>query len=353
MIYDVAIIGAGPSGSVFAKELATGNPKLKILLIDGQSERNSKPCGGLLAPDAQMLMAKFNLTLPKNVLEDPQIFDVETIDLESGCVRYYQRHYLNMDRLAFDRYLMSLVPTGVDIIKDRCLKILETEEGYKLKMLSDKELFAKSIVGADGASSIVRRSFFESKTYKYVSIQQWFECNNDSLPHYSCIFDRKTSDSCSWTIRKGAYFIFGGAFKKDGCREKFEEQKERLERFIGYKLRNPVKTEGCLLTSPRKMKDFLVGKESVYLVGEAGGFISASSFEGISSAILSGKMLASAYLDGKNHEKILKLYKKRTLKLRLKLFFKIQKRRILCSPFLRFLIMKSGIQSVEKYTYSK
>ena len=62
--YDVTIIGAGPSGSIFASELSKRNLNLKIAIIDGQSDENKKPCGGLLAPDAQKELAKLNLTLP-------------------------------------------------------------------------------------------------------------------------------------------------------------------------------------------------------------------------------------------------------------------------------------------------
>ena len=80
-IYDIAIIGAGPAGSVFAKEIAELRPDLKITLIDAQSPDSAKPCGGLLAPDAQKLLARFDLVLPKSILEDPQIFAVETIDI--------------------------------------------------------------------------------------------------------------------------------------------------------------------------------------------------------------------------------------------------------------------------------
>ncbi len=344
--YDVIIVGAGPAGSFFARELALNKPELKIALINGQARENSKPCGGLLSPDAQKLFAKFNLTLPNSVLADPQIFAVETIDLATKCVRYYQRHYLNMDRYELDMYLLSLVPKNVDIIFDRCISIEKENDLYKLK-LKNGEMCALSVVGADGASSIVGRSFFNKKTYKYTSIQGIYRCENQHLPHYSCIFDKKTSDSCSWSIRKNDYYIFGGAFKSKGCREAYEKQKARLEDFIGYKLGEAEKIEACMLTSPRKFSDFFVGDKCVYLIGEAGGFISASSFEGISCAILSGKLLAEAYIEGKNHKEILSLYKKKTRKLRLKLFLKIQKRRILCSPFLRFLIMKSGIQSVE------
>lgn len=121
----------------------------------------------------------------------------------------------------------------------------------------------------------MRRSFFKVKLKQYVSIQQWFENKGQQLPYYSCIFDQKTSDSCSWTIHKDNYLIFGGAFEKKNCKEAFAE--------------------------------------------------------------------------GGNTERILKLYKKKTLKLRLKLCFKNPKRFVICNPILRNLVMKSGIQSVEKY----
>ena len=40
-----------------------------------------KPCGGLISGDAQKALASFDMTLPKDVLVDPQIFAVKTIDL--------------------------------------------------------------------------------------------------------------------------------------------------------------------------------------------------------------------------------------------------------------------------------
>ena len=161
--YDIAIIGAGPAGTVFAKEIANLRPELKIILIDGQSSEKSKPCGGLLAPDAQKLLARFDLVLPKTILEDPQIFAVETIDIEKRLVRYYQRHYLNMDRYAFDSWLLSLVPKHVEIQRGKCIKIEKTEGNYMLSLKNEEDTLcvnAKFIVGADGGNSIARRTFF-------------------------------------------------------------------------------------------------------------------------------------------------------------------------------------------------
>ena len=352
VVYDVAIVGAGPAGAVFAKELAEARPDLNVVLIDGQSPESAKPCGGLLAPDAQKLLARFDLVLPKSVLEDPQIFAVETIDIDQRLVRYYQRHYLNMDRYAFDRWLLSLVPPHVTIRRGRCLDIKKEGDLYALSVRHGEEgtrILAKALVGADGGGSVVRRAFFKPMRVQYVAIQQWFENKGQRLPYYSCIFDQKTSDSCSWTIHKGNHVIFGGAFEKRGCRRSFDEQKARLEEFLGNSFGEAVKTEACLVSSPRAMKDFCTGEGGVFLLGEAAGFISASSFEGLSSAMYSGKMLTDAFAAGGSYEAMQRAYRKSTRSLRLKLRMKSVKRVLLCTPFTRGMIMRSGIQSIRPY----
>lgn len=348
--FDVAIIGAGPAGAVFASQLAHKRPDLKILLVDGQGEDNKKVCGGLLAPDAQGMFARLGLTLPKNVLADPQIFDVETIDLVTGIVRNYQRHYLNMDRYKFDKWLVSLVPDSVYIHLGHCDEIQREDGGFALTLGGEK-VRSRFTVGADGANSLVRKTFFGDRPIKkYVSIQQHFKCDDGiNMPPYSCIFDSKTSNSCSWTIRKEGTVIFGGAFDKKNCRQMFELQKARLEQFMGQSLGAAVKTEACLVTSPRRYSHLLCGGDGAFLIGEAAGFISASSFEGISSAMLSARMLADAFAEGTDGAHILRRYKKNTRGLRFKLYTKMQKRRVLCSPFLRSLVMKSGVRSMEKY----
>ena len=355
-VYDIAVVGAGPAGSVFVSEIAKAHPELNIAIIDGQKLASAKPCGGLLAPDAQKLLAKFDLVLPKSILEDPQIFAVQTIDIEQRLVRYYQRHYLNMDRYAFDRWLLSLIPPHVDVIKGRCKEIERDGDFFKVSVNlhgSEAQLSARVIVGADGGGSIVRRTFFEPMRVQYVAIQQWFKFNGQKMPYYSCVFDSKTSESCSWTIHKGDNIIFGGAFKRKGCREAFDTQKSRLEEFLGVSFGDAVKTEACLVSSPRSAKDFCTGKENVFLLGEAAGFISASSFEGLSSAMFSGKMLADAFEGAGSFDDVHRRYQKRTWALRCKLLLKSVKRIFLCNRFTRWLIMKSGVQSISPYAKNK
>lgn len=345
-MYDVAIIGAGPAGAILALELAKANEKLKILLVDG-SEEHGKVCGGLLSPDAQKALASLGLSLPRSVLISPQTSTVDTIDLDKGLTRVYGRDYVNMDRAAFDSWLVSLVPETAEVRLARCISVKKDADGFSLRLNLDgkyDDVHASIVVGADGASSIIRRTLFpDKKPYKYVSIQEWYDLPGEKLPVFSCIYDDKTSDSCSWTIIKGESFIFGGAFKKNGCRDAFIEQKSRLEKHYGITFGTVKKREACLVVSPRRKADFFIGEDGAYLVGEAAGFISASSFEGISSAILSGRMLAEAIANAKDKQEITRRYRSLSRTLTSKMLLKIPKMKILTSPVLRSIIMKSGV----------
>lgn len=265
MAYDIVIIGGGPAGSTFAREVARSG--LSIMLIDGQNESNKKPCGGLLSPDAQKALAHFDLSLPKEVLVNPQIFSVKTIDVCSKNIRKYQRCYLNIDRYAFDKWLVSLIPNSVEICNGICTKIVEKDGLFNLIVNVNgekKNIQAKQIVGADGAKSMVRKRFFKQKVMRYTAIQQWFELSNKTMPFYSCIFDKETSPSCSWSICKDDYFIFGGCFEPKDSRKAYEEQKKRIKQFTGFHMDKCIKTEACMALRPRKYSDFQTGKDGVF-----------------------------------------------------------------------------------------
>ena len=342
---DILVIGAGPAGSTFTSQVAGSG--YSVLLLDGQSEKTAKPCGGLLSPDAQELFARFDFTLPGGVLADPQIFSVRVIDLQKRREQYYRRCYFNMNRLAFDCYLLSLVPDSVQILQGRAIKLSANTDGtYTAQIQTDEEqqeIRCKYLVGADGASSLVRRTFFPKRTIKhYVAIQEWYEPQIPINPFYSCIFDPETSDSCSWTLFKNGYMLYGGAFASKGCREAFETQKSRLEAYFKVPFGKPVKTEACLVNSPRGKRDFLTGHGNIFLLGEAAGFISASSFEGISGAIRSGELLAQAFK--KKHPQ--SAYRHLCRSLKFKFWLKTKKRIVTHTPWIRHLVMKSGLTSL-------
>ncbi len=345
--FSIAIVGGGPAGATLARLL---DKRFSVLLIDGKTDSEAsfrKVCGGLLSPDAQKAFAEFDLTLPKDIMVDPQIFSVRTIDLNTRTERHYQRFYMNLDRHKFDLWLESLAPPTVTRFFGKCGKISREDGCYKLKCRGNdgtENIFtADIVVGADGAGSAVRKFLYPKKEIRrYTAIQQWFP-ESHAKPFYSCIFDPKTSDCCSWSISKDSFFIFGGAFAPKNCRKAFEEQKKRLTEY-GFKFGTPLKTEACIVLRPKSPFDICTGRDGAFLVGEAAGLISPSSLEGISFAVNSARLLAEVINSGIDDPS--KKYAEKILPLKLKILVKIMKCPFMYSPFLRKLVMKSGISSI-------
>ena len=164
-MYDVIIVGAGPAGSTLARLLGRTR---SVLLIDGGNVRGASPagapegkcCGGLLAPDAQAMLDRFGLALPDHVLDSRQPLAVRALDLASGLARPYPRRYVNMNRAAFDKWLLSLVPDGVVVGGGRMLSAARIGgyDGWGVRLRGpggDSVERCAVLVGAYGASSLV------------------------------------------------------------------------------------------------------------------------------------------------------------------------------------------------------
>ena len=145
------------------------------------------------------------------------------------------------------------------------------------------------------------------------------------------------------SISKDEHFIFGGAFAPENCREAFEAQKKKLAEKCGFKFGEPIKTEACVVLRPKSPSDFFSGKNGAFLIGEAAGFISPSSLEGISSAINSGRLLYKSLLTACPNA----AYHKATRPIRIKQLLKRLKCPFMYQPLLRRIVMESGLQAIE------
>lgn len=352
-MYDVAIVGAGPAGATLARLIGQ---RYRVLLVEKRRLEDGsgmlappKCCGGLLAPDAQRMLSVLGLGLPKDVLEEPQLFVVKAVDLAQGLERCYQRHYINMDRQRFDHWLLSMVPSTVDIRTDcRFISSARDSDGFTLSLRQGGELQterAKVLVGAGGANCRVRGLLSPHRRYpaRYIAIQEWVE-KDHNLPYFTSLFDREITDYYGWTIPKANHLLIGVALcPGPTASARFELLKEKLRR-LGFQFGRTLRREGAYIVRPTRLADVVAGSSRIALIGEAAGAISPSSAEGFSYAFRSALALARAL--HATAESFEKRYRQELCALRVNLFLKSWKSRVVFNPTLRKVVMKSGVQSV-------
>lgn len=338
---DIAIVGGGPAGSTLARRLAS---RYSCIILE---RGGPKCCGGLLDPDAQGSLAAMGLGLPASVLVNPQMFAVRAMDLDSGLERWYRRHYVNVDRARLDAWLLSLAAptcaieqgaayyshqadeTGVDVFWHR------GGQRYRTR--------ARLLVGADGAASRVRRAAFGPPPAKsaYLAIQEWYTSPAEETAWYGAIFSRSVSDFYSWTIPKDGLIALGSALRPGpGASSRFTALSEAL-RGKGILAGSPVRREAAVLLRPRLGSSPFLGDDRVALCGEAAGFISPSSAEGLSYAMNSACALADALQEGLDGWKA--RYRKASAGLKRNISLKTLKVPILYQPLPRRLAMGSGL----------
>ncbi len=377
-ITDILIAGAGPAGSSLASALP---PSFRAVLLDkrpldlaGAEGRKSKPCGGLIAPDAQACLFHMGLTVPGHVLTSPQIFGVRSVDLESGHERTFQRHYLNIRREELDRWLFSRAASKGNILAltgRRLVSFSQDAQGVSAVLDDGRSIRARLLVGADGGGSRVRRLLgldnFSGRACspggvlghwrtlfaprRYLAVQECFAVN-DVPSEFGAFFHQRITDYYSWTIPKEENLLVGAALpwpEKNAAGPGPDERFALLLRHLrqrGYNLDKPLRRESCALLCPSPIHEFPLGRGSVVLLGEAAGLISPSSAEGLSYAFRSAMTLAKTLVALQaSDSRVLPLYTQKIRPLLRTLRLKCLKSAVIYHPTLRRLALASGLNS--------
>ncbi|RJQ53648.1 MAG: hypothetical protein C4521_07200 [Actinobacteria bacterium] len=287
--FDAVVVGAGPAGCMAARRIAS---HMRVLLIDSSPLPRSKPCGGALNPYSWSFLRDFSP--PSRLFLDPEEVSFRWLDFDSGVSRVTRLEFKNVSREAFDEWVLSLVPLSVSVRAETRFLGFE-ERGKELVVTLDSpegplKVGTRYLIGADGPLSPVRRSLLGSDTPTYACIQDWVERTNSVHPYFDCIRmkDVGKGHAYTYTVPKGDAVLVGSVFYPGATGQKgtHDAVLGRLSERVEFGKR--LKRESAAALQVRSRKDIFLGRGNVLLAGEAAGFISPTSGEGISYALTTG-----------------------------------------------------------------
>lgn len=271
-----------------------------VLLIDTSPLPRDKSCGGMLNPHALEFLRPFGEP-PDSAVLSPDTVRFRYVDWDRHIDKPTGLAFLNVDRALFDEWLLGLLPDNVTVLPGTPLDALAIGAGHVRASVGAngdlREIDCEHLVGADGARSRVRREIGVESTRTYVTLQDTLDLDGDLPAYFDCIYMRDVGDcyAYSYVVPKGASALVGSVFypKTKRPHEKHEEVL-RVLRAAMPQLRASTKRQAAAALSVRAASDVVTGRGRVLLAGEAGGFMSPTSGEGISYAMNSGWLAGSA-----------------------------------------------------------
>lgn len=307
--YSTIVVGAGPAGvmaSVYAS--AYGD----VLLVDAMAMPRMKSCGGMLNEHAQDYLNKVE-SIPREIICDPEWINFRFYDWDREIKKASTLRFANVDRVKFDDWLMSMLPSNVTVLAQTKLKGLTqtdkqvTAEFEDLANPEAERIFIEAdyLIGCDGPRSKVRRCLPIRQLSLYKTLQEFLPAGPEIEPFFDCIYSRHIGKNYGYgyLIPKDDAVIIGSVFYP-GSKHCSEEHEKAIDLFrtqyhYGYKQLRP--REAWTAVKVESIKDIVGGVGRVLLAGEANAIMSPSSGEGISFALNSGKLVGLAVATQAKH----------------------------------------------------
>ena len=293
-MYDVVVVGGGPSGAIAAEDLVRSGHSVALLDRAGRI----KPCGGAIPP---RLIADF-------AIPDAQLVaKVDTARMISPTGRRVdipiENGFVGMvDREHFDEYLRARAAqagatrlTGTYLRIDRCDG---TAVIYRDKASGEeRRLPCKLVIGADGARSTVARTEVPGGD-KIPYVIAYHEII--AAPAASATYDPKrcdviydgaiSPDFYGWIFPHGGQASVGmGSMVKS---VDLKAATAALRDAAGLTECDTIRREGAPI--PLRPLDRWDNGHDVLLAGDAAGVVAPSSGEGIYYAMVGGRVAATA-----------------------------------------------------------
>ncbi len=324
----VAVVGSGPAGSSAAETLAKAG--IETYLFERKLD-NAKPCGGAIP---LCMVSEFDL--PQDII-DRQVRKMKMIspsnrEVDINLVK--QEEYIGMCRReVLDGYLRNrAAKLGANLINATVHKLdipRNNTDPYTIHYVDHTEGGAQGIaktlkvdliIGADGANSRIAKEI-DAGDYNYaIAFQERIRLPQEQMAYYNDLAEMYVGDDVStdfyaWVFPKYDHVAVGTGtmhVNKASIKQLQAGIRARAARkLVGGQI---IKVEAHPIPEhPRPRR--VVGR--VALVGDAAGYVTKSSGEGIYFAAKSGRMCAETIVEVSNGgiriptEADLKVYLKR------------------------------------------
>ena len=295
--YATVVAGAGPAGILAAVHAAERGP---VLLAESKQLPRSKSCGGMLHELSLATLREYG-TVPESIVVEPRTVHFRYHDWDRDIRKQTDLAFLNVDRAGFDEWLLTLLPANVEVLaRTRVSGFEESDDGLSIDLGIEDGACSVStdlLIGADGARSSIRRGLGLRQSASYVTLQDFVGLAGEIDPVFDCIYIRSIGDDFgySYVVPKGEIALVGSVFyprtkrpweKQDAIIDLLRDRLPELGESTGR--------EASAALCVRSASDVLPGAGSVLLAGEAGGFMSPTSGEGISYALRTGRAAGMA-----------------------------------------------------------
>ncbi|MCK5029905.1 MAG: NAD(P)/FAD-dependent oxidoreductase [Thermoplasmatales archaeon] len=312
MNYDVVVVGAGPAGSTAAKFLSEKG--VKVLLIDKDKFPRDKPCGGGICEH----ITEFD-HIREKIEKDPSDF-LDSICIRGKIVSPSSQHttdylsetplFYNVRRKKFDYGLVQFaIDAGAEVLENCKVKeVFTTQEKAVVKLANSREFICKVIVGAGGAYDVVtnylrkkeRLREKQGKDFRMAVVEE-FEVGEEFIDRAygkerTSMINLKHANlnGYAWVFSKHdilniGYGGFNDEMKKIDIKKEFKNYLDFLKR-NGYlpKWIESKKLKGAPVPFVGNIKKTYTDR--IVIVGDAAGFVSPLTGEGIYYAMDSGKI---------------------------------------------------------------
>ncbi len=337
MEYDVIVIGGGPAGASSAYHCSKLG--LKTILLEKQVQSRDKPCGGALSDRCLPLLGENARNAINCRIEELRVYSP---DLKS--FRFVKNQGSFVLRRVFDQALVrDAQNAGTDIrYETKAISIILTLGGmYTVDVISagqkEQAVTGRFVILACGLQDnrLIKHikdkngNYLQAicpqneKDYLAICMNSESEIDNNLLNDSESGFTPKTLGIFFGAVPNG----YGWCFTKDGyinigvgCTASLLNQvkiKNAYDSFLNTLRVAHIIPQGLVLNSPRvyPLPFKHTARETVFgnilLVGDAAGFVSPVTGEGIYYSIKSGQLAAESIFNNIKHNLSLSLYQQK------------------------------------------